>query len=200
MPGSNFWLFVIPGTKKYAVPSIYPDVSLATHFCFVMGDLNFRTRYKGRIKYEEQIDDVNKLVLDKKWKELNEYDELRMALNNHHCLHGFNTLYCNFQPTFKVERGDGYVYKENRTPSYTDRVLWRTGDLLEKHVKPLAYEPIDAFTTSDHKTVRAAFELSLNRPLVIRQKHQLYVKMFTSGSLMLNYLSNRDLTFCCLFV
>ena len=107
---------ILKGTKKFAVPSIYPDVSLATHFCFVLGDLNFRTRYKGRVKYEEQIDDVNKLVLEKNWKELNEYDELRMALDNHHCLYGFKTPYCNFYPTFKVERGDGYVYKKNRTP------------------------------------------------------------------------------------
>lgn len=85
---------ILKGTKKYAIPSIYPDASLATHFCFVLGDLNFRTRHKGRIKYEEQIEDVNKLVSDRNWKELNEADELRKALEKKECLYGFKTLFC----------------------------------------------------------------------------------------------------------
>ena len=163
---------ILKGTKKYAVPSIYPDASLATHFCFVLGDLNFRTRYKGRIKYDEQIDDVNKLVLGKKWQELNQYDELRMAIEKQECLHGFSTLCCNFPPTFKVERGDGYVYKKNRTPSYTDRILWRTGDLLHDKLTPLAYESIDQFTTSDHKPIRGAFEVRLNQGVSLRKRQQ----------------------------
>ena len=85
---STFQGDILRGTKKSAVPSIYPDASLSTHFCFVLGDLNFRTRYKGRIKYDEQIDDVNKLVLSENWKELNHYDELRMALEKQDCLAG----------------------------------------------------------------------------------------------------------------
>lgn len=85
---------ILKGTKKYALPSIYPDASLATHFCFVLGDLNFRTRHKGRIKSAEQLEDVNQLVEEKNWKELNEADELRMALEKKETLHGFQTLLC----------------------------------------------------------------------------------------------------------
>ena len=58
------------------------------------GDLNFRTRYKGQIKSEEQLEEVTQLVEEKNWKELNEADELRMALEKHECLHGFQTLLC----------------------------------------------------------------------------------------------------------
>ena len=86
---------------------------------------------------------------------------------------GFKTLQCNFPPTFKVERGDGYVYKENRTPSYTDRILWRTGDLLQDMLTPLAYEPIDKFTTSDHKPIRGAFEVRLNQGVHLRKKQEM---------------------------
>lgn len=169
---------IFKGTKKYAVPSIYPDASLACHYCFVLGDLNFRTRYHGRIKYDEQIDDVNKLVLAKNWQELNHHDELRMAIEKQECLHGFSTLYCNFPPTFKVERGPGYAYKKNRTPSYTDRILWRAGNLLKDRIKPLAYEAIDKFATSDHKPIRGAFEVQLNQGVVLRKKQQIRSSTF----------------------
>lgn len=75
-------------------------------------------------------------------------------------------------PTFKVERGAGYKYKENRTPSYTDRILWRTGDQLEKKVVPLAYEPIGDYVTSDHKPIRGAFEIQLNRKVFLKKRER----------------------------
>lgn len=161
---------ILEGTKKFAIPPIYPDASLSSHFCFVLGDLNFRTRYSGFIKVKEQLADVNKLICDKNWKELNAADELRMALENQYCLVGFKTLHCNFPPTFKLERQEGYVYMDSRTPSYTDRILWRAGNSLDHRIKPLLYEPIDASATSDHKPIRAAFEIRLNSPLAFREK------------------------------
>lgn len=141
----------------------YPDVSLASHYCFVLGDLNFRTRYNGHIHVQEQLEQVQELIETKQWKELNEADELCKALASHECLFGFRTAFCNFPPTFKVERDtQGFVYQTKRTPSYTDRILWRTGNLLNKNIKPLCYEPIDDFTTSDHKPIRGAFDIQLN--------------------------------------
>jgi hypothetical protein len=85
---------ILRGTKKYAVPSIYPDASLANHYCFVLGDLNFRSRYKGQIKFEEQGQQVLELVEQHNWTTLNEADELRMALDDRECLFGFQTLFC----------------------------------------------------------------------------------------------------------
>jgi len=154
----------------------YPDVSLASHFCFVLGDLNFRTRYQGHVHYEDQINDVQKLVADCNWEELNAADELQMALHKKLCLYGFQTLSCHFPPTFKMERRPGYTYKENRTPSYTDRILWKTGDRLEENITPLCYEPVDDFETSDHKPVRGAFEIQLNNHLRLRGRHLGYVR------------------------
>lgn len=56
------------------------------------------------------------MVEEEKWDELNEGDELAMALRNKDCLTGFSTLPCNWPPTFKVARSEGYVYNEKRTP------------------------------------------------------------------------------------
>ena len=56
------------------------------------------------------------LVDAEDWKTLNDGDELAMALKKKECLVGFTTLPCNFPPTFKVARGEGYQYTEKRTP------------------------------------------------------------------------------------
>lgn len=76
-----------------------------------------------------------------------------------------NRSYCNFSPTFKVARHCGYEYNVKRSPSYTDRILFRSGDQLGCRIRPLIYEPIENFTTSDHKPIRGAFMVRLNEPL-----------------------------------
>ena len=56
------------------------------------------------------------LVDAENWEALNAGDELAMALMKKECLAGFTTLPCNFPPTFKVARCEGYEYNEKRTP------------------------------------------------------------------------------------
>ena len=56
------------------------------------------------------------LVEAENWEALNAGDELAMALMKKECLAGFATLPCNFPPTFKVARCEGYEYNEKRTP------------------------------------------------------------------------------------
>ena len=56
------------------------------------------------------------LIDAKDWNALNDGDELAMALKKKECLVGFTTLPCNFPPTFKVARVEGYEYNEKRTP------------------------------------------------------------------------------------
>lgn len=142
------------------------DVSLSSHFCFVMGDLNFRTRLPvyepGSEKY---IEEAHNLVKSENWRMLNECDELSKALKKKDCLVGFQTPECNFPPTFKVLRNDGYAYNPKRSPSYTDRILHKGNHLLSNRIEVLAYGPIDHFTTSDHKPMRGAYDLQLNIPL-----------------------------------
>ena len=156
---------ILKGTVS-GVADSYCDVSMTSHFTFVTGDLNFRTRLPDHeIGSDEHIEATHNLTENKDWKTLNRHDELSLALTNKECLVGFSTPRCDFPPTFKVERKDGYGYNPKRSPSYTDRILYKANHGLSKMISPQAYEPIDHFTTSDHKPIRGAFEIQLNSNL-----------------------------------
>ncbi len=147
------------------------DVSMTSHFTFAMGDLNFRTRLPDyEIGSENHIAEAHKLAKNQDWDALNEHDELMRALRNKECLVGFCTPRCDFPPTFKIERKDGYTYKSNRSPSYTDRILYKANHKLSDRIELKAYGPVDRFTTSDHKPVRGAYEIQRNQRLQFRSK------------------------------
>ena len=156
---------ILSSTKSSTTP-VKLDASLASHFTFCLGDLNFRTRIPGvEPGSERHIKISHKMTTAKDWILLNRYDELASALRNKDCLAGFRTPYCNFDPTFKVSRKDGYEYNPKRSPSFTDRILFKTADQLEPAIQALLYEPIEHFTTSDHKPIRGAFTIRLNDSL-----------------------------------
>jgi hypothetical protein len=143
------------------------DVSMSSSHCFVLGDLNFRTELDTAeyITEDEHKQKVRDMVRQQDWDQLNRIDELHRALRNKDCLVGFTTLPCSFPPTFKVERRVGYEYNEKRRPSYTDRVLWKGRGL-----KPITYEPVDDFASSDHKPIRAAFMVPVHPRLRMRPR------------------------------
>lgn len=143
------------------------DASITSHHMWVMGDLNFRVVLpvpEGQDKWdnEEHRSKVRALVEEEDWETLNAADELHRALEEKLCLAGFKTLPCHFHPTFKVERRDGFHYQEKRTPSYCDRILWKSAHGLENAVRPILYEPNPAASHSDHKPMRAMFSLSMD--------------------------------------
>jgi hypothetical protein len=196
--------------ERYSNPasgfSGWHDASISSHYCFVLGDLNFRTdagRFLGNNNVRERDelllnDDmlhnqmIRKWVQERDWESLNAVDELHHALRAGDVLQGgFTTLFCNFPPTFKLARQAGFfgvsvpdddgddgekplssstdnddlLYIKKRRPSYTDRILWKSNHELQAHVRPMIYEPIEAFASSDHKPVRAAFEITAPSPL-----------------------------------
>jgi len=150
---------ILGGAKVGPKPKIY-DVSLYAHHTFVFGDLNFRVDLPlPQTPHEEKVDFVKEKIETKDWKYLNDHDELHKALREQKCLGGFQTLTCNFPPTFKVKREQGLVYNPQRLPSYTDRILWKSLDGIEVNIRPFAYHPCPGFVTSDHKPVRGAFSV-----------------------------------------
>ena len=62
-------------------------------------------------------------------------------------------------PTFKVQREKGFVYKEQRTPAWCDRVLWKTaeGYTCDQTFLHAAGE----IGTSDHKAVACGLEVEI---------------------------------------
>jgi len=159
---------ILNGAKVGEGRSYKYDASVLSHYMFVMGDLNYRTvlpqdicmSTEDKEKYhKEHVRRTIEMVEEKKWDELYSCDELCKALADKECLIGFKTPPCNFNPTFKMERTDGYVHKNQRTPSYTDRILWKTAKGFEDNIETVAYHPCPRFITSDHKPIRGAFYL-----------------------------------------
>jgi len=167
------------------------DTTMASHYSFFMGDLNFRTKLPHcEPGSDEHIQASHDLTARKNWGVLNRHDELSNALLDNKCLAGWKTPYCNFDPTFKVARKDGYQYNVLRSPSYTDRILYKAIDQLEDSLEVSLYEPITHFTSSDHKPIRGAFEIQLNEKLDLKpriptlKKEKLHI-LFTSIEIIL---------------
>jgi hypothetical protein len=55
------------------------------------------------------------------------------------------------------------LYVPDRMPSYTDRIAYKSQPRFagSDHIKPLFFESCEAVATSDHKPVRACFEITL---------------------------------------
>lgn len=138
------------------------DISMSSDHVFVMGDLNFRTNFGMDEDHEENVQRALDMIDAKDFSTLYSYDELQKGIEAGDLLVDFKTLPCLFPPTFKVEREPGFVYKRQRTPSYTDRILYKSLPSLEPQLKALAYEPCHGFTTSDHKPLRGAFSIVPN--------------------------------------
>ena len=94
------------------------DTSIMSHHMFIMGDLNYRTRLPGakEMEKEEQVKTVMKMVDEKKFEELYSYDELSAGIEKKETMVKFKTLPCNFNPTFKMLREEGFKYKDQRIP------------------------------------------------------------------------------------
>ena len=104
------------------------DASVTSHHTFICGDLNFRVSLpsgvpdsKGSLEWEgrprgEHMAAVQEMVKNRDWSSLYKADELQRALKMGECLSGFHTLPCNFHPTFKLQREEGFHYQETRTP------------------------------------------------------------------------------------
>lgn len=92
---------------------------------FWVGDLNYRV--------ELSIDSVIALIEAKKYTELIKHDQLRSAREKGEVFQGFEEGTLNFAPTYKLSRKSSEYEKKEidgemkvvRTPSWTDRVLWR---------------------------------------------------------------------------
>ena len=151
---------ILKGSKTFDLTNL-SDTALTSHHMFVFGDLNFRTNFEGH----DADDNVNRaldLIKKEDFETLYGYDELHKAVLDGSLLVDFQTLPCNFHPTFKVERKKDFVYKKQRTPSYTDRILFKSAEGLGARLESTAYEPCVDFITSDHKPIRGAFAILPN--------------------------------------
>eukprot|EP00980_Cylindrotheca_fusiformis_P001804 scaffold408_cov71-Cylindrotheca_fusiformis.AAC.5 len=156
------------------------DVAVCSHHIFVCGDLNFRTKFDGENNnHKQNVARAKEIVKSEDWRTLYSFDELHKGIANGDLLVEFETLPCNFHPTFKVHRTEGFEYKDQRTPSYTDRILFKSAPNLSDNLQPISYEACVDFVTSDHKPVRGAFSIVPNAMIPPRLAEGMYRLTFT---------------------
>uniref|UniRef100_A0A7S3YSM1 C2 domain-containing protein n=1 Tax=Lotharella globosa TaxID=91324 RepID=A0A7S3YSM1_9EUKA len=108
------------------------------HIIF-MGDLNYRLDFPGQGEKkkptEEQYNTMVKMIKEKKFPDLFQYDQLTKERKSGRVFATFTEGdYTAFEPTFKVVKGAVELsYNIERSPAWCDRVLWRsnTPDTIE---------------------------------------------------------------------
>lgn len=63
----------------------------------------------------------------------------------------------------KIEHPLLQYYNHKRLPSYTDRILYKSTPTFKHAVHPTFFESCEAATSSDHKPIRAGFEVDLHK-------------------------------------
>jgi endonuclease/exonuclease/phosphatase family metal-dependent hydrolase len=152
------------GTRRLDAVSQFDHV-------FWMGDLNYRidlnTTKGGGEPYpsddKEHHAAVKTLIDAKDWSALYKADQLMQSRDRGEAFHGFTETPPSWAPTFKVKRSvndETPTYKDQRIPSYCDRVLWKSMPPLAGKLVQTKYTSLPRVSTSDHKPVVATFELT----------------------------------------
>ncbi|XP_059494226.1 phosphatidylinositol polyphosphate 5-phosphatase type IV isoform X1 [Stegostoma tigrinum] len=145
---------VVPDTNIYKSDPY--DVTTRFDQVFWFGDFNFRLNVK-RAVIDELLHNKNKDSL----RSILHYDELTKKLQEGSIFKGFKEAEISFLPTYKFDIGcDVYDSSaKQRTPSYTDRVIYKSrqkGDIFV-----LKYGSCTSIKTSDHRPVYAYFQVRL---------------------------------------
>ena len=141
-----------------------------------LGDLNYRVdlsnvdtaKLERSYKFIKGIDvkdhgahvkAVEGLVKQEAWSALLEADQLKKSQKDGDAFVGFTEGTMAFAPTFKLKRSLGTTYNQKRTPSYTDRILWKSMPTCKEHLQQTELKSLPNVSTSDHKPVMSSFTL-----------------------------------------
>lgn len=144
----------VPDTNPYR--SSAGDVTTRFDEVFWFGDFNFRLS-GGRVAVEaflKQDPEVDVLALL-------QHDQLTREMKKGSIFKGFEEAEIHFLPSYKFDIGkDTYdSTSKQRTPSYTDRVLYKSrhkGDIC-----PMKYSSCPGIKTSDHRPVYGLFRVKV---------------------------------------
>lgn len=129
----------------------HKDISDKFDCVFWCGDLNFRIEQNRDYVIREVQDGMSVL----------EFDQLNYLRKEGLVFKGYKECSISFQPTFKYDVGtDTFdTSHKQRTPSYTDRILFKHGQAT--HLKSLYYDSVQGVLTSDHKPVWGMWEAQI---------------------------------------
>ncbi|XP_067084076.1 phosphatidylinositol polyphosphate 5-phosphatase type IV [Osmerus mordax] len=144
----------LPDTNPYR--STASDVTTRYDEVFWFGDFNFRLS-KDRVGVETILKqasgvDMTPLLL---------HDQLSKEMKDGSIFKGFQEAPIHFPPTYKFDIGcDVYdSTSKQRTPSYTDRILYRNRQADD--IKVVKYTSCSSIRTSDHRPVMGMFQVKL---------------------------------------
>ncbi|XP_019366345.1 PREDICTED: 72 kDa inositol polyphosphate 5-phosphatase isoform X2 [Gavialis gangeticus] len=136
----------VPDTNPYrSSPS---DVTTRFDDVFWFGDFNFRLNQD-----REAVNLILNQNLEMDMSKLLQYDQLLKEMKNGSVFKGFQEAAIHFQPSYKFDIGqDCYdTTSKQRTPSYTDRVMYRSRHKNDIHA--VKYSSCPVIRTSDHRPV-----------------------------------------------
>ncbi|KAG9354196.1 hypothetical protein JZ751_012320 [Albula glossodonta] len=144
----------IPDTNPYR--SISSDVTTRFDEVFWFGDFNFRLN-----KDRAGVEGIMKENLGSDMSPLLQYDQLSKEMKDGAIFKGFQEAPIHFLPTYKFDIGfDVYdTTSKQRTPSYTDRILYRSRQ--KDDIKAVRYTSCSSIKTSDHRPVIGIFQVKL---------------------------------------
>ncbi|KAI7812424.1 phosphatidylinositol polyphosphate 5-phosphatase type IV [Triplophysa rosa] len=142
----------LPDTNPYRSTS--SDVTTRFDEVFWFGDFNFRLN-KARGEVEAILNQ------DADMSVLLQHDQLSKEMKEGSIFKGFQEAQIHFPPTYKFDIGcDVYdTTTKQRTPSYTDRILYRNRQVED--IKAVKYTSCMAIKTSDHRPVVGMFQVKL---------------------------------------
>uniref|UniRef100_A0A8C4GG31 Phosphatidylinositol polyphosphate 5-phosphatase type IV n=1 Tax=Dicentrarchus labrax TaxID=13489 RepID=A0A8C4GG31_DICLA len=144
----------LPDTNPYrSTPS---DVTTRFDQVFWFGDFNFRLS-KDRV----DVETIMNRTVNGDMGPLLEHDQLSKEMNDGSIFKGFQEAPIHFLPTYKLDIGcDIYdTTSKQRTPSYTDRILFRNRQADD--IKVIKYTSCSGIKTSDHRPVIGVFQVKL---------------------------------------
>ncbi|RKP10570.1 Endonuclease/exonuclease/phosphatase, partial [Thamnocephalis sphaerospora] len=120
-----------------------------------LGDLNYRVSLPHH--------DVKKQLKQGSMDTLLEHDQLLQQRRVKSVFEGFEEGTITFPPTYKFDVGtNNYDTSEKqRTPSWCDRILWRSRSGAAKYIKQQRYSSHPELLSSDHKPVSAEFDVQV---------------------------------------
>ena len=146
-----------------------PSRALWHDHIFFLGDFNYRLTIPRS--------QVEQFVANGLYKQLIQYDQLKTEHTVEKVFREFNEGFINFPPTYKYDiNSDNYDTSEKaRTPSYTDRILWRSIS-PDLRTQQLYYGRAEV-KTSDHRPVSSIFDVEVE---ICDEKrlHQEYVNIY----------------------
>ncbi len=143
------------------------DVTSEVDHTFWMGDLNYRVDLNDGLDKmgpypteEAHLAQVKAMIEGQQWQPLLDHDQLLRSRAAGDSFVGFVEGASDFSPTFKVKRVVGTEHKDQRIPSYCDRVLWNSMPQWKSSVQQVSLASCPAVSTSDHKPVAATFSVT----------------------------------------